>query len=330
MSDLILQDSFLLWCQPNRSDIEVLKLTEVKSDIEDKVILAPFLGESRNYGFSAIQTIQPDKLNSHVKPRLNQLENRNNSTHNDHLKQVKQAVDALKQTTLQKVVLARIKVIETAPNPIDLFLQLNKAYPQACVFLFNTPETGCWMGATPETLLHVEENKVFANSLAGTRPVGSAGDWGEKEQEEQQLVTDEIVANFENLGITNIQLDGPVTKSAGPVEHLFTQVSGSKPDNISPEEIARQLHPTPAVGGLPRDKALQFIRENEQINRSYYSGYFGISTPKSSTFYVNLRCMELYANGLVLYAGGGITAASNPEAEWDETERKLQTLLRFI
>ena len=91
--------------------------------------------------------------------------------------------------------------------------------------------------------------------------------------------------------------------------------------------LAKKLHPTPAVGGLPQQKAINFIRERENFDRQFYAGFFGIETDNSARFYVNLRSMQLFKNGLVLYAGGGITAQSNPEAEWEETERKLQTLL---
>ena len=322
--------NFLLWRQPNQSAIELFRLTKEASSSNQNVTFAPFAGAPVVYHVLAAQTVAPSQLSAEISFPLQNLENSVGVKQETHERLVQHAVTTLQQTALQKVVLARTSVVDATPNPIHLFLRLHNAYPNACVFLFNTPETGCWMGTTPETLLHVNAKQAFANSLAGTRPLGTVERWGAKEMEEQQLVTNEIATSFKRIGVTEIRLDGPVTKAAGPVEHLFTQVSGSVPTTITPEEMASHLHPTPAVGGLPRNEALKFIAEHEQINRSFYAGYFGTSTKHSGTFYVNLRSMQLFKNGLILYAGGGITAASNPQAEWIETERKLQTLLSVL
>lgn len=320
----------MLWRQPNQTSFEYYQLIEEDSDSSKQVIIAPFSGEALGFGILEKHSIQQDDLSSFVDSGLDELENNAQIAKYEHIELVANAVDVLKQTSLQKVVLAREKVIKTVPRTIDLFLKFSLAYPEACVFLFNTNETGCWMGATPERLLSVENGSAKAASLAGTRPLNSKEPWSDKELEEQAIVTQSIQNTFEFHGLSNIQTTELTTKQAGPVEHLFCEVSGEMPDDLSSQELARALHPTPAVGGVPRKKALEFINTHEKIKREYYAGYFGISTAKRADYYVNLRSMKLFANGLVLYAGGGITAASDPEAEWEETERKLQTLLRFI
>ncbi|MGB0175928.1 MAG: chorismate-binding protein, partial [Owenweeksia sp.] len=96
------------------------------------------------------------------------------------------------------------------------------------------------------------------------------------------------------------------------------------------DELLYNLHPTPAVGGWPKKEALAYIEDHEKHDRAYYSGYFGLRTKDSFAYYVNLRCMQVYNNAVVLYAGGGILADSDPVSEWEETEAKLQTLLRVI
>ncbi len=91
------------------------------------------------------------------------------------------------------------------------------------------------------------------------------------------------------------------------------------------------MHPTPAVAGYPKQKAIDFILENENYNREFYTGYFGfINKDKSSKLFVNLRCMQIEKKKLSVYVGGGITKDSNPLNEWQETEDKSKTLLSVL
>jgi isochorismate synthase len=131
-------------------------------------------------------------------------------------------------------------------------------------------------------------------------------------------------------GLQNIAVTATQTVQAGPVEHLRSFVMGRMPEQTSALNLALALHPTPAVGGLPKKEAVAYITKNEGYNRSFYTGFFGVTRNNEANFWVNLRCMQLFGNGLVLYAGGGITAASNPKAEWEETCNKLQTLTAII
>jgi isochorismate synthase len=181
------------------------------------------------------------------------------------------------------------------------------------------------MGATPECLTEVQGQVVRTMSLAGTRLLGSKGVWGLKEREEQHVVTKDIVQMLQALGLQSLEIDGPTVLQAGPVEHLCSHITGVH-STISAWEVALALHPTPAVGGLPRAQSQAFIRLHEGYNRRNYSGYFGWSGPERSVFYVTLRCVEWGSDGLLGYAGGGITAKSDPEGEWVETEQKLRTL----
>jgi isochorismate synthase len=326
----IIQQHFLIWREPYQSDFKIYHLVEEHVGSAKQVILSPFTGNWLRFRVSTSVARSAEELTSIVKPELEQLQNITSSTAGSHIKLVQHAVRTLQQTSMQKVVLARNKVIEGAYNPIELFLKFSEAYPNACVFLFHTPESGCWMGATPERLLAIENGIAKAASLAGTRPVNSTGDWREKELEEQAIVTQSIKNTFAAAGLSNIQSSPLETQQAGPVEHLFCEVSGTMPEGLSPHALAKALHPTPAVGGLPKKQALSFIANHEKLDRSFYAGYFGVTSKNEAHFYVNLRSMQLFTNGLVLYAGGGITAASNPSAEWEETERKLRTLLDVI
>jgi isochorismate synthase len=95
-------------------------------------------------------------------------------------------------------------------------------------------------------------------------------------------------------------------------------------------DLIRSLHPTPAVCGLPREKALQLIEKHETHNRNLYAGLIGYKSKEELNVFVNLRCMQVTENDFLLYVGGGITDQSIPENEWNETENKAKTLMRVL
>jgi isochorismate synthase len=130
------------------------------------------------------------------------------------------------------------------------------------------------------------------------------------------------------IGCENVQIAPPSTTAAGPIEHLKSTITASLPQDLSLLNIAQQLHPTPAVSGLPQANAMTFIQQEENFNRDAYTGFFGIENTLNNegVFYVNLRCLRAKEKELTLFAGGGINSASDPESEWQETVAKLSTL----
>jgi isochorismate synthase len=118
------------------------------------------------------------------------------------------------------------------------------------------------------------------------------------------------------------------------VVHLRTDFRVELPRNdlmALANRVLHELHPTSAVCGMPKDKALAFILQHEGYDRSFYSGYLGpVHIDGQSQFYVNLRCMQLGQDAAYLYVGGGVTADSSPDAEWRETELKAGTLLAVL
>lgn len=135
-----------------------------------------------------------------------------------------------------------------------------------------------------------------------------------------------------NMDITEYGKTGPVTIKAGNVVHLKTQYNLSKKQTESKVgELIAGLHPTPAVCGLPRNKSYELIRKVEKHKRRFYSGFIGPwNLSGNSQLFVNLRCAEIYSDKLSLYVGGGLTAESKPEDEWEETVKKSQTLLSVV
>lgn len=251
---------------------------------------------------------------------------------------VNKALEAINHSHLQKVVLSRAKEIELAPgfNVVRFFSVLAKNYGNAFVYLFSAPQTGTWLGASPELLIEKKTDNIRTMALAGTiRNNGikaAENTFTDKEQNEQQLVTDYILDILKKYS-DEITVSGPEIKAAGNISHLITNFKAL----LKPAETGyftgfiKSLHPTPAVCGIPKEKALDFILENEGYDRTFYSGYLGpVTKTGDADFFVNLRCMQLLEKTAVLYAGAGIVKGSDPQKEWQETAHKMNTLLQYL
>lgn len=238
-----------------------------------------------------------------------------------------QAIDEMVNGDTSKIVLSRVKEVREEVSPDALFDLLCDLYPNAFVYCAVSPLFGVWIGATPEVLLSAENGKSSTMSLAGTLKGEQV--WTKKEEEEQAYVTDFIQSKLKKGGAENVHIHEREEINAGPVRHLLNRIDFSF-DQSNIMSLVKRLHPTPAVSGVPQEKAIDFILENEKHERSLYSGIVGVINDRSSKLYVNLRCAQLFSDRLFLYLGGGLTKDSNVEMEWQETENKAKTLLNAI
>ncbi len=252
----------------------------------------------------------------------------------------------------QKVVLSRTKQVLLQPefDVTNIFDKLCEAYPTAFVSVVSLPHLGVvWVGASPEILVSQDANGIFRTmALAGTQSAyDSEGNlirpsealWRQKEIEEQSFVTRYIINCLKKIRVREFEEEGPKTVIAGNLMHLRTDIIIDTVEINFPQlatVMLDLLHPTSAVCGMPKAPATDFILANEGYNREFYSGYLGPVNVQSSNeaaaahIFVNLRTMKLQNNVATLYAGCGITADSNPEKEWNETEMKTQTLGRVL
>ncbi len=257
-------------------------------------------------------------------------------------KLVEHAREEVAKGTFEKIVPSRSKLIQL-PETFDLlrtFDELCALYPHALVSIFSSPITGTWVGATPELLASITRDRHFHTvAVAGTQPYNPEVDirnisWTQKEIEEQALVERYVISCFKKIRLREYEEQGPRTAVAGNVIHLKTDFDVDMVATNFPQlgtTMLNLLHPTSAVCGMPLQISLDFIRKYEGYDRQYYSGYLGpINMDGESHAYVNLRCMQLFDNTAVLYAGAGILADSDPEKEWAETEMKMNTLGRII
>lgn len=256
-----------------------------------------------------------------------------------HIKLVDKTIEEIIYNGLKKVVISRKEALEiTDFNLIKIYQKLLQSYKNAFVYVWFHPKVGLWFGATPETLLNIEDNIFKTMSLAGTQVYKDTQNvvWKSKELEEQQLVTDFIESQLEGIS-SNLKIDKKETIKAGNLLHLSTRVTGTLNENSTLKTLIRALHPTPAVCGLPRENAKQFILENEQYNRSFYTGFLGElnfqknkTVSESSSLFVNLRCMNIIDKKVSIFVGGGITKDSNAKKEWEETVSKSKVMKRVL
>lgn len=254
----------------------------------------------------------------------------------DYLKLIEKTISEICEGSLSKVIISRqIPVSRTDVSLGTMFFQLQEQTPNAFTYLVNLPVAGIWMGATPEVLIKSDGEKFETVSLAGTqvrKPGAEEYFWSTKDIEEQAFVSRYMLDVFFNFDIHKYKTTGPETLESGKVAHLKTSFffPVEKITDRMGSFIA-ELHPTPAVCGLPKDLAGEFIRINEVHDRRYYTGYLGPWRLNNQvSLFVNLRCMEITPKEFILYAGGGITSHSIPEKEWDETNQKAKTLLSVI
>jgi isochorismate synthase len=250
-----------------------------------------------------------------------------------HINLVKKGIDAIHESQFKKVVLSRKEVVTVSDfDCISVFERLLNSYQNAFVYVWYHPKVGFWMGATPEKLVILKGNQFKTMALASTQPYqGKANpDWGEKEKEEHRYVVEYIENQIkdQNNGIIldQFSISPTYTSKAGNLLHLKADIQGVI-GAFSLKNLLQTLHPTPAVCGLPKQPAKEFILESENYKRSFYTGFLGeINTDKETALFVNLRCVEIQENSAIIYVGGGITANSNAEKEWEETIHKTQTI----
>lgn len=260
----------------------------------------------------------------------------------DYVETVKKAISHIRKGYFSKVVLSRYDD-EKLPEDFDayrVFEQAAAQYPNAFVYLTQTPQHGIWLGATPETLLSVEAASKFKTvSLAGTQRLENGQNvssvaWTQKEIEEQAMVSRYIIDCFKKIRLREFEEIGPRTVKAGNLAHLQTEYLVDLQEVNMPQLgsiMLDLLHPTSAVCGMPLQPSLDFIRIEEKYDRELYAGFLGpVNIDELTHLFVNLRCMKIMGDTGRFYAGAGITEDSDASKEYVETQMKMQTLKRLI
>nr|WP_174507550.1 isochorismate synthase [Acinetobacter sp. Marseille-Q1620] len=257
---------------------------------------------------------------------------------------VEQALSTFSKKELEKIVLSQAVEyeFEDKQNPESLLYALLGQNPYAFNFVIPVDEHDYILGASPELLLAKQNRMVMSNPLAGSRPrskdlENNARRKQElhdsvKDQNEHKIVVDNILKNLVSHCVELKVSEFPDILETSTMLHLSSEFQGilksSAPNALN---LALALHPTPAVCGSPTHLAKQFILEHEGYDRNYYTGLVGwMDANGNGEWVVTIRCGLLNENKMRLYAGAGIVEGSNAEAEWHETEVKMQTMLNIF
>ncbi len=252
------------------------------------------------------------------------------------------AMQRIRDTALEKVVLSRVAEmrLSAAPDVDQALATLRESYPDCWRFLFEPRSGHAFFGATPELLAELKGRQLRSMALAGSAPRGDSTATDEalaqqllsdhKERHEHALVVDAMCARLGDLGILQAPAGPQVLKLAN-IQHLLTPLTCTlhRAGGLLP--LVAQLHPTPALGGVPRKLALEHISELEPVPRGWFAAPVGcLDMRLDGTFVVAIRSAISQERRLWLYAGVGVVADSVAQREWEESELKFQPALAAL
>jgi menaquinone-specific isochorismate synthase len=248
---------------------------------------------------------------------------------------VNAALSAFGRGQLEKVVLAR-RVTYRFPHaldPFDLLFQLMDATPGCFHFFTEHAEGTAFVGASPERLFRMSGGRIETEAIAGTRPRGEAGEAddalrrelmeSDKDRREHLYVLRFLREHLAQFATDVEADDSPREMPLARGRHLRSRLGGRLRAGVSPVDVLRALHPTPAVGGTPTAEAKAFLREHEPFDRGRYAAPLGWIGRDEAEFAVGIRSGRVEGDTLALYSGAGIVQGSDPQAEWDEIEGKI-------
>lgn len=254
---------------------------------------------------------------------------------------VSRALVDLDAAELEKIVLARRLSLQwSGPLRSHAVLKALRGYGVGCYkFWMQAPSQAAFVGASPERLYLRRGRHIESEALAGTRSRGT--DQTADDQLAQELLTSAKERYEHSLVLRSVrepltplcrQLQGgPVgIRKVAHVQHLSTEFSGTLDEGVCDADILAALHPTAAVAGAPRSRATAMIAEIERFDRGWYAGPVGWVSADSAEFAVGIRSALVHGDRVDLYAGAGIVSGSDPVAEWEETETKMQSMIRIL
>ncbi len=252
------------------------------------------------------------------------------------------AAEAFDRGELGKVVLARETCFTAAApfDPVAVLCALARQTENAFLFCFHPSLGRAFLGASPERLLLRRDARLYSEAIAGTRPRASdpAGDAAlgqalldsAKDRREHGMVVEALRGHFARLCSDTHEDEGPSLLELRHCRHLATRFEGLLREGVTDADILATLHPTPAVGGTPTDRALAFIAREEPFDRGTYAGPVGWVSAAGAEFCVGIRSGQVRGKELAVYNGAGIVPGSDPGEEWNEIETKMENFLRAV
>ena len=252
------------------------------------------------------------------------------------------ALQAFRSGVLEKIVLARKSVFECAEglDPVWLLQRLRALNPGLFYFCFQFAGGRAFIGGSPERLYKRTSQLLKTEAVAGTRPRGSSPEedfrfgkeliTSSKDVREHRYVLESIGQALSAVCETVDTDDELSLLKLSRVQHLICRMQGILRPGIGDAELLQRLHPTPAVGGSPKEKAIAAIRELEPFDRGWYAGPVGYVGRASSEFAVAIRSGLITGRELALFSGAGIVEGSTSDGEWDEIENKIGNFMKIL
>lgn len=260
--------------------------------------------------------------------------------HDRWIQKVETARTLIDEGKFEKIVLARNVEVESKCKirPAVLSHNLRQKYPGCFNFMIQVDSHTTFLGATPERLASFQNGTLLTEGLAGTAVRGKSAIedaaiannllQSEKDRSEHDFVVRAIDSSLRPFSYRIEHPRQPLIKKLQNVQHLFTPISASVKSGVAIHQLIEKLHPTPAVGGFPRDEAMRYIQHIDQVDRGWYAGPVGwFNLNGSGEFAVAIRSALLHDQRATLFAGCGIVKDSDPEKEWSETLSKLKPML---
>lgn len=299
-------------------------------------------GEGEQTAFvDFISTRLPDFISSKRKRGGEQVVEPQKDQEGDFAKIVQEAIGQMENGSVKKIVLARRKKVELSKDFsfYSLWMKMADQFRNTFNSLVYLPEMGIWVGASPEILVSQDADGILRTiALAGTQKALDKTEreavWTQKEIEEQAYVRRYIIDCLKFIRLREFEDIGPKTVRVGHLFHLRTDFIVDTKEVNFPNLLSTLLgllHPTAAVCGTPKEKALEFILQREGFDRELYGGFLGpVNMGNESHLFVNLRCAKFEEGTATLYAGAGVIQDSIPEQELAETETKMDSLLQLF
>lgn len=328
MIELSGSDSFIIFQEPQKKKtfIGIGLWEEIKTEKDfNKDTFVINLFDGLTFNLIGNLNVLDDVVNISCPKKLS-FESTNKES---YFESITKTISHCKSGGINKCIISRvIKEKFSSSNYFQLFEELTHQYNHGLKYILNHPKYGMWLGVSPETLIKGDmKNGFYSHALAGSKSYDSNTNWTIKEKEEHQYVSDYIEEKILQSGEL-INCSKTYEKPAGNIIHLNKDFYFKL--NTDLFDFINEIHPTPAIAGIPLENSLNFIKQTESHSRDFYSGFIGIMNKNSCNLFVNLRCARINPNEIQLFVGGGITDKSIPKDEFLETEIKSQTLLSVI
>ena len=253
---------------------------------------------------------------------------------------IREITEQVASGEIEKLVLARTRTLTLTRKPrmAGLLRYLREQYETCTTLVYTRSDGSVFISSTPEHILSIRNRNFYTESLAGSTSRSSTAGKDEayrdalinssKDQIEHKIVRDDILNQLDQIA-ENLEFpDQPLVKRLSNVQHLYTPINGTVADNANPFDILTKLHPTPAVGGFPREKVTEKIAMFEAFDRDWYAAPVGwVDIHGNSEFVVAIRSALIRDDKVTIYAGCGIVEESDPRKEWEETNIKFRPML---